>query len=472
MNYIFVAAGMKNPKKGNSNIYRKQQYLNYGLLSLACSDQAMPGSVFHGGFEEPKATLQRISSRFDLSADSILFISCPSFLSLGWAISFTEILKQSYSHVKIIAGGRWVVDGRVDYLKSAWMEVDHFVEGIAEAKIGEVVKVFTGQSYHLTGTASEIFTKYGLSYLDYAKLDQADAFVPSIEGSRGCGAGCMFCAEAKERLTKLKPPQVVISEFERYRTNSQAGVRRYYFEASNFIPNIEWLQKLADERISSLQEDVAWRTESRVDIYSDRSVEWLYKAGLRVLDLGMESASPLQLLRMGKTRNPEKYLRKCERLVRLCHDNGIDAKINVLLFPGESQSTLTETKEWLDKNYRYYKGVSVYPTLLYGLREEISRLVESYSKFGATINEELSDKLGIFYLNLSEDFDAYESLAESKLIAKSFMSMDDYYDLKSFSYYPPGYTRHDFYQDARQLNESSEIPDQKFGNLIEKKGDH
>jgi radical SAM superfamily enzyme YgiQ (UPF0313 family) len=75
-----------------------------------------------------------------------------------------------------------------------------------------------------------------------------------------------------------------------------------------------------------------WRAETRVDHMAARHVEILAKAGLRVLDLGLESASAKQFEIMEKTRSPDVYLRKASELPQACHDNGVWTKVNVLLY--------------------------------------------------------------------------------------------------------------------------------------------
>lgn len=311
-------------------------------------------------------------------------------------------------------------------------------------------------SYERSDLARAVFDNTGLSYLNYKKLADVNAFVPSFEGSRGCGAGCRFCAEASVKLTHLKPPSILCTELLQYFTNVPNGVRRFYLEASSFSPRIDWIQLFGAERQKCGLDDVDWRTEARVDMFSQRSIEALARAGLRVLDLGMESASPRQLVRMGKTQNPAKYLERCGRLIRTASDNGIMAKLNILLFPGETKDTIAETTEWLENNRPYFAGVSVYPTLYYGLLPLYDPILELYKSLGASLSN-ASPATGIHHINLSNAIPYPDSELVARQLARRFMTDAQYFALKSFSYFDPRYSADQFKADIR-LSDSEALP--------------
>jgi len=181
-------------------------------------------------------------------------------------------------------------------------------------------------------------------------------------------------------------------------------------------------------------------------MFSQRSIEALAQAGLKVLDLGLESASPEQLLRMGKSRNALAYLKRCARLIRTASENGILIKLNVLLFPGETEDTIAETTGWLENHRDHFVGVSVYPTVYYGLTPLADPTLEYYQSLGASLAN-MGPATGMHHINLSSSVPYPESEAIAHQVTQAFMSDQQYFSLKSFSYFDPRYTEHEFRSD-------------------------
>ena len=419
--------------------------MNYGLLSLANAPTVKDGSLFHGHFDTPCATLDNIVRTRDVTK-AVFLVSCPSFLSLDWAEDFVRLASAQFEKSTFVLGGRWVVDNVANQIAQRLPRADFIFEGIGEGKISKFLLDTVGLRYDREDRARSIFAQSGLSDLDYGKLCDPYAFVPSFEGSRGCGAGCVFCAEAAVRLTPLKTPATLCDEIARYYRKVPAGVRRFYLETSNFIPRRDWIRSFASVRSDRGLTDISWRTEARVDIFSQTAIEDLARAGLKVLDLGLESASPKQLISMGKTKNPQTYLSRCSQLIRTATENGIAIKLNILLFPGENHETIAETIDWLERHRPYFVGVSAFPTIYYGLAPESDPSVAQYRKLGAELVEPASS-FGIHNLHLSRDIPYPESEALARDISRMFMSEEQYFFLKSFSYFDPRYTPEEFRAD-------------------------
>lgn len=445
-NIVFVSSGLQSPKKGDAAVFKRQRYLNYGLLSLANSARTLSGSVFHGHFDSPSHTAQKLSDAVSNSERTICLLSCPSYLSLNWAREFVEEVAGRLTDIRFILGGRWVVDGNLQLIKRLMPRVDAVFEGIGEGKVSEFLSERFALTYDRDDDARTIFNRTQLSFLDYSKLSDPEAFVPSFEGSRGCGAGCMFCAEASVKLTKLKDPAILCEELTRYTKTVPQGVRRFYLETSNFTPRLDWIEDFIAKRSEYGLEDIGWRTESRVDMFSQRSIERLARAGLKVLDLGLESASPRQLIGMGKAKDPRSYLERCSRLIRTAADNEVSVKLNVLLFPGENHATIADTMEWLEEHQRYFVGVSAFPTVYYGLNPSGDSLVERYRALGADLVEP-ETVAGIHNIHLSREIPYPESESLARKISRRFMSAKQYFALKSFSYFDPRYTWDEFVAD-------------------------
>lgn len=446
LNRVFcIAAGQNETKKADHPIHRQNLYLNYGLLSLASvlSRAGINAVQIQGNFNSAEYTLARcIQLGLEESRYPIL-ISVPSFYAVSWVNEFITLVKGIFPSQKIVVGGRWVVDFIPKNLQSLIPLADVVVPGVAENIVEEIV-LGTPNRTDLRAVNSPY------SLLNYELLDQRELYQPSLEVSRGCGMGCNFCQEKDEPLTKLKAAESVVEEARSVVLRDGLNPMNLYFEASIFTPNGAWISKLLDEQYTR-RASFHWRTEARVDSILPKHLPALYSAGLRVLDLGLESADPQQLIRMGKCREPSRYLTKASKLVTAAHSVGIQVKVNVLLFPGESEESIQRTCDWLDLHKSYFRGVSVGPVIVFGWRERVSGYIEQLCTYGASVSH--SPIEGVTHLNLSRQLDFDASMEMSVKIGKQFMSAEDYYYLKSFSYFSRNYTREQFFSDCRGIEE-------------------
>jgi radical SAM superfamily enzyme YgiQ (UPF0313 family) len=445
MNKIFcISAGQLIVKKKDNKISRKNRYLNYGLLSLATKlkENGYNPIQIHGNFSKPIDIFNNCKELGLIHSKNPLLISIPSFYAISWVNEFIYLLKEEINTVKIILGGRWVIGERIDLMKKLVPQADMIISGLADSTIINIVKSLI---YRIPKNLTDIKRKeYVYPYLDYSLLFERNLYHPSIEVSRGCGMGCSFCQEKDEKLNPLKKPKTIIDEIKSTIISDNLPDMNLYFEASMLIPNKRWINGLCEYKERS-EINFKWRSEGRVDAINPKYIPALAKSGLKVLDLGLESASHGQLLRMHKTRNPEKYLLRASKLVKTAYDFGIYIKINVLLTAGETNETISETVDWLNKHKKYIKGVSVGPVIAFGWEDDINGYIEQLSKYGTTFSH--SPATGIAHLNLSDEINYEKSISISNQLSQEFMTAKDYFDLKSFSYFSRDYLYHDFLND-------------------------
>ena len=448
MGRIFcISSGQLSLKKIDNVINRRNRYLNYGLLSLASElkRNGFDTIQIQGDFDEPQDIYNVCVENGLLKSEYPILISIPSFYAISWANKFISILKSEASSIKIIVGGRWVVNNSPDSLRNIIPKADFIIPGLANNIITSIVRAsLVGGKLEPQGQDVK-----SIPTLDYSILFNRKLYQPSVEISRGCGMGCSFCQENTEKLLPLKSPTILVDEVKKTLLTDELNIMSAYFEASMFVPNAKWCEQLLMTK-SKLAIDFKWRAEGRVDVISSALLQELAKSGLKILDLGLESASPKQLLRMRKTKNPNVYLSKASELIKEAFKKNIWVKINVLLTAGETMSSFDETVDWLEKHKKYIKGASVGPVIIFGLPEVSSWYLHEISKYGATKSHSPED--GITHINLSKEIDYTRSVELSLDLSKMLMNSNDYYDLKSFSYFSRDYTYKNFIYDLKSCN--------------------
>lgn len=441
---ICISAGQLSTKKANNRLNRRNQYLNYGLLSLASvlKRNGLAPIVIHGHFSAPSETLKTALTYGLVESSLPILLSIPSFYAVAWAREFMAEAKALLPSLRFIVGGRWVIGNRPDLLQSMLPEADLVIPGLSEDRI---VELLTGtRVLHVGGIPKELSNA---SCLDYSLLHYRHLYQPSIEIARGCGMGCSFCQEKDEKLQPLKAPGILVDELKSTLLADDLIEMTPYFETSMFVPNKRW----ADGLGAAIEQEgmaVKWRTEGRVDSIKPELIPALAASGMSVLDLGLESASPTQLLRMQKTRDPEKYLERASRLLWACAANKVKVKVNILLFAGENDDTITQTLDWLEMHRECIYGVSASPVIVFGWPDEADTYLNTLAQFGATRDH--SPCSGVTHINLSERVNYEDSLALARLISSRFMRAGRYYKLKSFSYFPRTYSFDDFLLDMAQ----------------------
>ena len=437
-----ISAGQLDSKKKNSVFSQRHRYLNYGLLKIASflGKHNYHPIVIHGLFNTPSYTFEICKTIGINDSDIPILLSIPSFFALEWAKQFSNIIKTLMPNKKIIVGGRWVVSNNEKWLKS-YLNVDLVVSGLVGIQIVNIVDSFSKNRLVNHKNKSII------PPIDYNYLYERYLFQPSIEVSHGCGMGCSFCEEKDMPLSKLKSASLVVSEMEALVANDGLIEISPYLESSMFVATEKWANELIEER-ESKGVFCKWRVESRVDKLKTKNIPSLAKAGLSVLDLGLESASLIQLKRMKKTDNPSSYLRAASELIQVAHDNGVWVKVNVLLYAGETNKSIEETVNWLSNIKKCLKGVSVSPVIVYGVDNQSSDFIRELEQYGASAID--SGIIGVANLNLSKEIDFSQSLDISKNISREFMTEKDFFDLKSFSYFARDYNHSDFLIDIEK----------------------
>ena len=281
-------------------------------------------------------------------------LSIPSCLSVDWASAFCRVFRHARSTVPIIAGGQWVTDSGSEWLSRRIPELDLITFGYAEDRILGLARQDEWSSIPGTSlSARSDFLRQSVPSwappLDYDLLPDFRMHHPSIEAARGCGMTCSFCPSSSQGPVQMKAATQVLQEIGLCQAHYGEPIKAY-LEAPLFAPSHEWVREFAESWDAAGADGCQWRCESRADVLSAHSIHLLSHAGLKVLDVGLESASPQQLTRLSKTRVPRKYLASASELLRACSDHGVWVRVSVKLVAGETADTVAQTVEWLDRH--------------------------------------------------------------------------------------------------------------------------
>lgn len=429
-----IASGMKKSKKPFIKNSVENIYLNYGLLGL--------GSILYDKgytkvkmFQGDSKTIQEMfdeiaSTEVDIKEIKYpVFISVPSFFAISWAIEFINEIKSKSPNIKIILGGRWVLDQNLDWCKKIFTNVDFFSLGCSDEIIDMLLEPNNWSRYQSVQISKKPFSRFHFNILNNFKEYQ-----PVIEICRGCGRGCEFCLEKHYPVSIIKSAEEVILEAKSISEIYGTDDLNFYFQASIFNPSVTWSKEFLD-LYKKYNMKFHWRFETRVDTISLESLEILVEAGLKVIDLGLESASVHQIERMGKSKNPKKYLARADKLLHKMYELGIWSKINLLLYVGETNKTINETIVWLEERREYIKGVSVNPIIVYlngNQTQDFIKYIDEETLI--EVNRENLDKFGYTFISLSKEIDIVKSQEITNMLVKKFMTNEDYLMLKNVCY--------------------------------------
>ena len=256
-------------------------------------------------------------------------LSIPSYYALPWAQEFCRLVKGRDPDCKIVVGGRWVVGPDPEWFRRIVPEADHLVTGLGESLIESLLSGHVTVQQRLADPTPD-YT------LDHRIVLGYTAYQPSIEASRGCGMGCQFCEERDIPLERLRSPNAIAQSMPLIQQQYRGYEVHPYMQASLFAPNRRWADQLAEETAKQGRVRIKWRAETRVDAMRPGSVAALAEAGLKVIDVGLETASPTQIIAMNKSKRPDHYLNSASELLAACHKNGVMVKVNILLYAGET----------------------------------------------------------------------------------------------------------------------------------------
>jgi anaerobic magnesium-protoporphyrin IX monomethyl ester cyclase len=312
MTHIFLINLPSNhSKKPYDRAFNFTKTINFGLLSIATylKNKGLSVSIFDPYSQDYDNYEESIILEVQKAKPLAIGLSCISGFCYPPLKDIAKLLKSYLPDTAIIVGGKDHVGLILKDVLQECPEVDILIKGEAEETTFQVIKSMMNGNFfsRIPNIAyrdkdgsikiTDFTDSVALSIipsLDYKLYPNYLSLPPIIEVSRGCPYSCKFCVNTGSKVRKksiadiTKDIKLII---ELYEIENPA----LYFEAPMFIFSDQEIEGLIDiKKKEGL--NFTWRAETRVDYLTPQRIERLTMAGLKVVDLGLESASPEILL--------------------------------------------------------------------------------------------------------------------------------------------------------------------------------
>ena len=449
----------------HQSVRQTEGYIEIGLLSLASYLEAKGVETRLLSLDnEPDIDATLRAAVLDFEPD-LAAISCMSGYAYTRLQDVASLVREIVPACYVITGGQHAAPlGRVLLEESP--AVDCVVTGEGEgtswaicqclesdrsglASIPGTIQRFDGQIINPLGDAIRLDINE-MPHLNYRLFPNFQDFVPRLEESRGCAWDCEFCSNASvfSRKVRYKTASRLVDELVAIRTQyGEPSEFGFYLISKTYGFDREVTQEFG-QRVAVLPFKVQWRTQTRADVFDASLLPELSAAGLTVLDIGLESASPRMLLAMEKTRNTRRYLDGALQIIEAAQGTSTKVKLNLLFHPGETPETIAETLAFLLPLREKVSAVTVSPVMV-DPGAPLWRSFGYYEKtFGASlVRSPMWDTYHIYPANPSREITFEQVNTLSTLISKMFQSREDYLVSRRLGGAPRGLTTEEL--DAR-----------------------
>lgn len=201
--------------------------------------------------------------------------------------------------------------------------------------------------------------------------------------NKGCRGRCAFCyglSSQQEHVHRLhyKPFDKVTSELKQL--SEKYNTKYFFFLSSGINLSYEYVDKLCDAFLAQ-KLDILWCDCARPDLFDEKLLKKMRKAGCIKLVFGVESGSNDVLKRMYKGLTIE----EAQSVIRASHKAGIWNYINLIGgYPHEKLADVQKNVSFIEKNADYMDEMQVGPlTIIWD-----TALYVHPDKFGIALKEQ------------------------------------------------------------------------------------
>ena len=201
-----------------------------------------------------------------------------------------------------------------------------------------------------------------------------------IKVSRGCPFHCFFCLATPVAGAKVRKrsPENILGEIKE--CVNTYGITNFLFWSDIFNIDKDWVMRLCQLIIDSGL-NITWSANTRADTADEEMAEMMYKAGCRLVSIGVESGSQEMLDKIGKKIT----LDDVRLTVRIFKKFGIKIyNYFVIGLPWETAETVEDTIDFaieLDSDFiSFYTATPLPGTKFYDYAKE-HNLIDSDTSF-------------------------------------------------------------------------------------------
>lgn len=273
-----------------------------------------------------------------------------------------------------------------------------------------------------------------MPFLEFELYPNFRRFNPYVEESRGCFFGCNYCLANHMNLSQIR-----VKRSDRFLAELRNTIKLYGQEplypilASTFGTQVgNTLEIIEGMRDLGIQ----WTTELRVDGAWPRYINSMYNSGFRIATIGLESASPEILLRMNKTKHPEKYILQAQELInKSANYEDLLLKFNIIFYIGETPLTVRSTLSFLLPNAENLAAVRFSPLFGFPGTPFLDNFDDYSKRFGASlIDTGFWSQTHIYPINVSNYFSFEECASFSNTLEKLFTDSEVYFKANQYTY--------------------------------------
>jgi len=215
-------------------------------------------------------------------------------------------------------------------------EVENIAPALARGEIpdGEIA---AGYVEDLNSLPQPNWDQFEIERFRYQIITSRGITLPML-GSRGCPYTCNYCPYLVNSKYRVRTAENIVNEIEAL--IGRYGIRGISFRDPNLTYGKERARELA-ELILGRNLNVRWGMEARTDRLDPDLITLLHRAGLRSVEVGVESASE-KTLQFNQRKATSKSHQ--ERVIDHCHKLGIRVIANYTLgLPNDTVSGVLET---------------------------------------------------------------------------------------------------------------------------------
>lgn len=221
-------------------------------------------------------------------------------------------------------------------------EIENIAPSLARGEIPEGI-VSAGFVQDLDSLPFPKWDRFDIHRFRYQIITGKGITLPML-GSRGCPYTCNYCPYLVNSSYRVRSSESIVEEIRHLK--AKYDIRGISFRDPNMTFDMKRAHEFAD-LLLRYNLDVRWSMEARTDRLDRELIRLLYRAGLRSIEVGVESSNH-QVLRGNKRKaipRPQQ-----ESIIEYCHELGIRVIANYTLgLPNDTAEGIRDTIRYAKK---------------------------------------------------------------------------------------------------------------------------